>query len=340
MKLLFISLAVLLSTLFGLYKSIYKPRPLLLKAFTGIVFVFAILLAVCPNIYYDMDSAYILRKTNLFTEGQIAIESIDKYNHYFDKHKQSLEIYFGKDTLHLKLNTEANNFNNTVLFAKSSPNKNEINISKIEDNHQMIYYPYIPALGSMVKMFGIHVPSAWVAVLAFLFSLIFSIKFLIKSEPIDDIIAYTSAQMGVGFCIFATITGMIWAKASWGSYWNWDPRETSIFVLLLIYFAYFILRASIDNSENKAKLSAVYSIIAGISMPFFVFVLPRITEGLHPGSAGDTGSGPVISSGKSMLDSSLLYSFSTSIFAFSLLFFLLLNYSVIREKKKREMENS
>ena len=219
---------------------------------------------------------------------------------------------------------------------KTSTVKNEIIISNIEANHSLIYFPYIPALGSMVKMFGIHVPLAWVSVLAFLFSLIFSIKYLIKSEPLDDIIAVSSAKWGLIFCILATITGMIWAKSSWGSYWNWDPRETSIFVLLLIYFAYFILRASVENKEIKSRLSAVYAILAGISMPFFIFVLPRITNGLHPGSAADTSGGPIISTGKSMLDSSLLYSFSVSIFAFSLLYFILLNMSVIKENKKTD----
>jgi heme exporter protein C len=334
MKLLFISLAVLLSILIGLYKSIYKPRPFLLKAFVALAIIFAIFLAVYPNIYYDIDSVYVLRKTNLFTQGKIAIDNIDNYN--YDSINKSLDFYLNRDTLHLRLNAEISNLNNKVLYAQASPNDNEILISRIDNNNDIIYYPYIPAIGSMVKMFSIHVPSAWVAVLAFIFSLIFSIKFLIKSQPLDDIIAEASAKWGVLYCLFATVTGMIWAKASWGNYWNWDPRETSIFVLLLIYFAYFILRASIDNQENKAKLSAVYSIIAGISMPFFIFVLPRITQGLHPGSAGDPSNGPIITSGKSMLDSSLLFSFSTSIFAFSLLFFLLLNYSVIKANKKHQ----
>ena len=119
MKLLLISLAVLLSIIFGLYKSLYKPRPVLLKVFAGFAVVVALLLALLPNIYYDLDSAYILRKTNLFTQGQIAIDNIDKYSHYNDLHNKTLEIYFNKDTLHLKLNSEVQVFNNKILNAKN-----------------------------------------------------------------------------------------------------------------------------------------------------------------------------------------------------------------------------
>lgn len=336
MKLLFISLAVLLSIIFGLYKSLYKPRHFALKTFAYLSVVFAVFLALYPNIYYDVESVYILNKTNNFHGGKIAVANINDYNHYIDIHSNKLEIYFNKDTLRFNFPNTNHDLSNKVINLQQSKSSKDLNIVSIEPNNELIYYPYIPALGEMVKMFGIHVPSAWVAVFAFLFALIFSIKYLIKPTELDDIIALSSAKLGVFFCIFATVTGMIWAKASWGSYWNWDPRETSIFVLLLIYFAYFILRASIDMPATKAKLSAVYSIIAGVSMPFFVFVLPRITEGLHPGSAGDSNSGPIITTGKSMLDSSLLYSFSLSIFAFSLFFFILLNLFVMREKQKRE----
>jgi len=99
------------------------------------------------------------------------------------------------------------------------------------------------------------------------------------------------------FCILATTTGSLWAQFNWGTFWNWDPRETSIFILLLIYGAYFTLRSAIENEEKKARLSAVYSIIAFVTVPFFIFIMPRILPGLHPGSAGDVNSGAVVSSG-------------------------------------------
>jgi heme exporter protein C len=129
------------------------------------------------------------------------------------------------------------------------------------------------------------------------------------------------------YTILATVTGMIWAKFNWGSFWNWDPRETSIFLLLIIYFAYFALRSAVDNHETKARLSAVYSIIAFISVLFLVFILPRITTGLHPGSKGEGTSGPVVGSG-GMMNLDLMVTFAFSMFCFSLLFFWILNLKI------------
>jgi len=97
---------------------------------------------------------------------------------------------------------------------------------------------------------------------------------------------FHSAGLGLMFCILATVTGSIWAKFNWGSFWNWDPRETSIFILLLIYGAYFALRSSLSSDEVRARLSAVYSILAGLTAPFFIFVMPRIVSGLHPERRG------------------------------------------------------
>ena len=83
-------------------------------------------------------------------------------------------------------------------------------------------------------------------------------------------------------------------RFAWGAFWSWDPRQTSIFALLLIYGAWFALRSSIESEEKRATLSAVYAIIAFLTVPFFIFIMPRIMSGLHPGSADDTNSGPVI----------------------------------------------
>jgi len=125
----------------------------------------------------------------------------------------------------------------------------------------------------------------------------FGIKYLRGKDMEDDFRSSISAGLGLLFCILATTTGSLWAKFNWGSFWNWDPRQTSIFVLLLVYGAYFALRSAIEVEEKKASLSAVYAIIAAATVPFFVFIMPRIMPGLHPGSADDVNAGPVVSSG-------------------------------------------
>ncbi len=142
--------------------------------------------------------------------------------------------------------------------------------------------PLVQGLGEKARIMFFHVPMAWVAVIAFISSLIYGILYLKKHDLTYDIKSSTAAGLGFVFCILATITGAIWAKFSWGAYWNWDPRQTSIFILLLIYGAYFALRSSIEVDEKKASLSAVYAIIAGFTVPFFVFIMPRVVSSLHP----------------------------------------------------------
>jgi heme exporter protein C len=137
-------------------------------------------------------------------------------------------------------------------------------------------------LGEVSRIFFFHIPLAWVAVLAFLLSFIFSILYLQKKDLTYDIKANTASRLGLLSTVLATISGSIFAKISWGSFWNWDPRETSIFILLLIYGAYFALRSAVEPEERKASLSSAYAIMAFLTVPFLVFVIPRIYQSLHP----------------------------------------------------------
>ncbi|KPL01340.1 MAG: hypothetical protein AMJ91_00235 [candidate division Zixibacteria bacterium SM23_73_3] len=137
-------------------------------------------------------------------------------------------------------------------------------------------------LGEISRIFFFHVPVAWIAVLAFLISFVFSLLYLRKKDLIYDAKASIASRLGLLFVILATISGSIFAKSTWGTFWNWDPRETSIFILLLIYGAYFALRSAVESEERRAALSSVYAILAFITVPFLVFVVPRIYQSLHP----------------------------------------------------------
>lgn len=181
-------------------------------------------------------------------------------------------------------------------------------------------FPYIPGLGEKSKIIFYHVPTAWLAVIAFLTSMIYGIKYLRTENMDNDAKSLAALQLGMIFVILATVTGSIWAKFSWGAFWHWDPRETSVFVLLLIYGALFALRSAVENEEKRAKLSAVYSIISFLTVPFFVFIMPRIMVGLHPGSADDNTAGPVVNF---HMNSNMLLVFFLSLIAFTILFFWL-----------------
>ncbi len=194
-------------------------------------------------------------------------------------------------------------------------------------------FPVIPGLEEKAKIIFFHVPTAWLTVIAFFMSLIYSVKYLRNKDFNDDSKAYAAAQLGFIFCVLATVTGSIWAKFSWGAFWHWDPRETSIFILLLIYGAFFALRSAIEVEEKKAQLSAVYLIISFLTVPFFIFIMPRIMTGLHPGSADDTNSGPVVDF---QMDANMMLVFYLSLFAFTILYFWMwkLNYKSIIYKDK------
>jgi len=186
---------------------------------------------------------------------------------------------------------------------------------------QWYEFPIIPGLEEKARILFFHVPMSWVTVVAFMVSMIYGIRYLAKKNLDDDVKSVSSASLGLMFCLLATITGSIWAKFNWGSFWNWDPRETSIFMLLLIYGAYFALRSALDTEEKRATLSAVYSIIAGVTVPFFIFIMPRIVASLHPE--------PIVNAqGKVHMNSTMLVVFLSSLAGFSALYWWMFTLKV------------
>ncbi len=193
-------------------------------------------------------------------------------------------------------------------------------------------FPIVPGLEDKARILFFHVPMSWTTVVAFVVSMIYGIRYLVRKDLNDDIRSASSAGLGLMFCILATVTGSLWAKFNWGSFWNWDPRETSIFVLLLIYGAYFALRSALDVEEKRATLSAVYAVIAGVTVPFFIFIMPRIVSSLHPD--------PIVNSrGKIDMNGSMLTVFLCSLAGFTALYFWMLNLRVRAERMTLDRES-
>jgi len=149
--------------------------------------------------------------------------------------------------------------------------------------------PDLAILEESIRNLFYHVPMWFGMVLLLLGSMINAIKFLRKGNLTDDIKSAELANVGVLFGMMGIVTGMIWAKNTWGAYWTNDPKLNSAAIGMLMYFAYIVLRSSIEDEEKRARVSAVYNIF---SFPIFVvliFILPRLTASLHPGNGGNPG---------------------------------------------------
>ena len=142
--------------------------------------------------------------------------------------------------------------------------------------------PPAEGLGNYVRIAFFHIPTAWVAVVAFFGAAYWGARYLKTRELHYDAKSARSAILGLIFTLMATVSGAVFSKLTWGAYWNWDPRQTTIFVLLLIYAAYVTLRMTMREERARASSSAVYALFSFIAVPFLVFVLPRMFFSLHP----------------------------------------------------------
>ena len=142
--------------------------------------------------------------------------------------------------------------------------------------------PPAEGLGNLVRIAFLHIPAAWVSVIAFFMSAWWAAAYIRRGNMRDDARSFSSARLGFVFTILATVSGAVFSKLTWGAYWNWDPRQTTILVLLLIYGAYLTLRAAMEEYNRRARVSAVYSLFSFLTVPFLVFIVPRLFFSLHP----------------------------------------------------------
>jgi heme exporter protein C len=149
--------------------------------------------------------------------------------------------------------------------------------------------PELPILHESIRNVYFHVPMWFAMIILFLINAAFSIAFLSTNNAQNDRWAIESANVGVLLGVLGIITGMIWAKFTWGEAWSNDPKQNSAAIALLVYMAYFVLRGSIEDEQKRAKISAVYSVFAFPIMIVLIFILPRMTDSLHPGNGGNPG---------------------------------------------------
>jgi heme exporter protein C len=153
--------------------------------------------------------------------------------------------------------------------------------------------PNLPILENSIRNLYFHVPMWFTMIALLLFSFIKSIQTLNNKNNLVNIIADQQAEIyaktALVFGIAGLCTGMIWAKNTWGAYWTNDPKLNAAAVAMLLYAAYFVLRNSIDDEEKRARISAVFNIFCFPIYVVLVFILPRLTDSLHPGNGGNPG---------------------------------------------------
>ena len=176
-----------------------------------------------------------------------------------------------------------------------------------------LYAPIEKTMGIIQKIFYFHVSSAFLSFVAFFIVFVASILFLYRRDRKWDILAQSSAEIGVIFCTLVLITGPIWAKPIWNVWWTWDPRLTTTLILWFIYVSYLMLRKMAGEGQ-RATFTAVFGIIGFINVPITFFAI-RIWRTIHP---------IVIRSSGINITSPMLNTLIITLVAFTLLFFHLL----------------
>ncbi len=173
--------------------------------------------------------------------------------------------------------------------------------------------PELPVIEQTIRNIYFHV-GMWFAMIFILFmGFIFSLLYLRRFRARYDIMANAAVKTGLVFGFLGIITGMIWAQYTWGAYWVNDPKLNGAAVGILVYLAYVVLRASVEDGEKRARLAAVYKIFAFVIMFIFIMILPRLAgASIHPGVDGN----PALATGD--LDSSMRKVFYPAILAWIL----------------------
>jgi heme exporter protein C len=149
--------------------------------------------------------------------------------------------------------------------------------------------PRMPILNESIRNLYFHVPMWFSMMVILTISVWHSVKYLVKRSLDNDIMAEQSANVGVLLGILGLATGSIWAKVTWGTYWTSDAKLNNAAIMVLVYLAYILLRNSIEDPDKKARISAVYNIFAFSALIPLLFILPRMTDSLHPGNGGNPG---------------------------------------------------
>lgn len=184
-----------------------------------------------------------------------------------------------------------------------------------------LYAPREATMGDVQRIFYFHVPSAWVAGLAYLITLVAGMAYLRTNDRKWDRLALCSVEIGVVFTLMNIISGAIWACHIWNDCWPWgEPRITTATITWLVYVAYLMLRAGIENPERRARYAAVYGIVGFVSVPITYFSIV-LTRSIHPVVFGPNNPA---AKGDAPLTPRMLQTFFFCLFTFTIVYVTLL----------------
>lgn len=176
----------------------------------------------------------------------------------------------------------------------------------------VFFTPVEAVMGPVQKVFYFHVSAAWAGMLGFILAAIAGGGYLITRRFPWDWLSLSAIEVGVVFGLIAILSGMVWARPIWNTWWVWDPRLTTTAIMQLIYLAYFILRSGLNTPEAQARLGAVYAIVGVATVPLTFFSI-RLFRTIHPVVIA-SGSGPAF-----RMTPRMQLAFFTSLFVFTIL---------------------
>jgi heme exporter protein C len=187
-----------------------------------------------------------------------------------------------------------------------------------------IYAPLEEIMNYVQKVFYFHIANAWVGMLGFLVAAVTGVVYLVKKDLKWDIVELAAVEISLVFFLITIVSGSIWARPSWGTWWTWDSRLTTAAILEMIYVAYLLLRQGIEEPERRARFGAVYTLIGALSIPL-TFLSIRIWQSIHPAIIGTADAGAPGSFG---MTPPMLFTMFFCLFTFSVIFSTLLWYRI------------
>jgi heme exporter protein C len=183
--------------------------------------------------------------------------------------------------------------------------------------------------GDTVRIMYIHVPAAWLSMMCYTIMSISAIGTLVWRHPLADVAAKAAAPLGAAFTLLALVTGSLWGKPMWGTYWVWDARLTSVFILFLMYLGLIALNRAIDDPSKGARMTAVLILVGFVNIPIIKFSVDWWNT-LHQSESIIRLDGPTV-------DSEFLWPLFTMALAFTLLFFTLHTMAIRNEIWRRRI---